>query len=277
MPTIDVNGATIAYTDTGPPPGRPDAATIVFGHGLLFGGWMFHQQVVALRERYRCVTIDWRGQGDTPATADGYDMDTLTLDAVALIRVLGVAPVHWVGLSMGGFVGIRIAARHAGLLRSLTLLDTSAEPEDPAKMRQYKLLALLYRVVGIRPVLGRVRPIMFGPTFRGDPAGRAVSAEWVRRLRRCDRAGVRKAILAVCERRPVADELSRITVPTLVAVGDDDVATPPATSQRLASLIADARLVPIADCGHSSSLEQPAAVTQLLSDFLATTGPDSGR
>lgn len=273
MPTIDVNGATIAYTDTGAPPGRPDAATAVFGHGLLFSGWMFHRQIAALRERYRCVTIDWRGQGDTPAAARGYDMDTLTQDAVALIGNLDVAPVHWVGLSMGGFVGMRIGARHPDLLRSLTLLDTSADPEDPAKISQYRLLALVYRLVGAKPLLGRVRPIMFGPTFLADPANRAVLDEWAARLRACDPAGVRKAILAVCDRRPIADELGMITVPTLVAVGDDDVATPPAKAERLAALIRGAELVRIADSGHSSTVEQPAAVTDLLGAFLATIEP----
>ncbi len=55
-------------------------------------------------------------------------MDTLTGDALALIRRLDVGPVHWVGLSMGGLVGLRLAARHGALLRSLTLLD--AEPNS---------------------------------------------------------------------------------------------------------------------------------------------------
>src|SRR5262245_8514505 len=91
-------GATVAYRDCGVPADRPDAPTIVFGHGLLFGGWMFRPQVQALSAQYRCVTIDWRGQGDTPASEAGYDMDSLTGDVVALIEHLGVAPVHYVGL-----------------------------------------------------------------------------------------------------------------------------------------------------------------------------------
>ena len=66
MTHVVVDGARISYTDTGAPASRPDAPTVVFGHGLLFGGWMFGPQVACLREHYRCVTIDWRGQGDTP-------------------------------------------------------------------------------------------------------------------------------------------------------------------------------------------------------------------
>src|ERR1700759_3685724 len=108
MPTLRINGTTVAYDDTGAPPDHPDAPTIVFGHGLLFSGWMFDAQISALRDRFRCVTIDWRGQGKTPpTTSGGYDMDTLTADAVGLIGGLGLGRVHYVGLSMGGFVGQR--------------------------------------------------------------------------------------------------------------------------------------------------------------------------
>ncbi len=125
---------------------------MVFGHGLLFSGDMFEPQIERLRSSFRCVTIDWRGQGKTPATPDGYDMDTLSLDAAAVIESLDVGPVHYVGLSMGGFVGMRLAARRPDLIRSLTLLDTSAGPEDPEKVKQYRLLASIYRWVGIKPL-----------------------------------------------------------------------------------------------------------------------------
>ncbi|KLL12371.1 MULTISPECIES: alpha/beta fold hydrolase [Protofrankia] len=270
MPTIDVHGVTISYSDTGVPAGLPDAPTIVFGHGLLFGGWMFRSQITALRERYRCVAVDWRGQGDTPAAADGYDMDTLTGDAVALIRELGVAPVHWVGLSMGGFVGQRIAARHGELLRSLTLLDTSAGAEEQSKVREYKQLALLLCLFGIRPILGKVSSHMFGPAFLADTASVATIDEWVGRLSRNKRAAIRKAVLGVVSRASVEREITGITVPTLVVVGADDRATPVEKSEHIAARIPGAQLQIVANCGHSSSLEQPATITSLLAKFLAT-------
>jgi pimeloyl-ACP methyl ester carboxylesterase len=270
MATITRNCATIAYTDTGTPPGRPDPSTIVFGHGLLFSGWMFHPQINALAERYRCITVDWRGQGGTPASADGYDMETLVGDAIAVIDALGVAPVHWVGLSMGGFIGQRIAARHGELLRSLTLLDTSAGPEDPSKVGQYKLLGLIFRLFGIGPAKKKVLPLMFGPTFLADPASKPVIDEWVKRLKRCDRAGVRKAVLGVANRASVEEEIANINVPTLVVVGADDQATPPDQAERIVERIPGARLELVAHCGHTSTLEQPAVITSLLEGFLAT-------
>ncbi|NYI03928.1 alpha/beta fold hydrolase [Allostreptomyces psammosilenae] len=270
MPTLKVDDAVIAYTDTGPPSGRPDAPTVVFGHGLLFSGWMFHPQIAALRRRYRCVALDWRGQGATPATASGYDMDTLTDDATALIRALGGAPVHYVGLSMGGFVGQRLAARHGGLLRSLTLLNTSADAEDPSRLGRYRLLASAYRVGGIMLVRRQVLPLMFGPAFLGSRGSRPVIDEWTRRLRRPGRAGVRRAVLGVTDRAPVRAELGNIHLPTLVVAGADDRALPPAEAERIAAGVAGARLETLPATGHSSTLERPDAVTDLLRDFLAT-------
>ncbi len=264
MPVLEVNAARVFVSDTGPPAGDPLAPTIVVGHGLLFSGEMFAAQVDRLHSRYRCVTIDWRGQGRSPAARSGYDMDTLTQDAVAVITGLGVGPVHYVGLSMGGFVGMRIGARHGDLLRSLTLLDTSAGPEDRDKVSRYRLLAAVYRVVGMGPVRSQVLPIMFGPTFLADPSGRPAIDAFLARLRQVDRAGMKKAIHAVADREAVVDLLPLVSTPTLVVVGAEDVATPVQKSEVIAAGIPGARLEIVPRAGHSSTIEQPEVLTDLI-------------
>jgi pimeloyl-ACP methyl ester carboxylesterase len=275
MPTLDVNGTPIAYEDSGPPADRPAAPTIVFGHGLLFSGWMFRPQIEALCSAYRCVTIDWRGQGATPPARTGdYAMDTLYGDAVALIEHLGVAPVHYVGLSMGGFVAQRIGARRGELVRSLTLLDTSPDREPVRSAAEDIAMATIYRYLGIGLLRAPVARIMFGPAFRGEPKNQDVLDEFVERLQRLDRAGLRHAIMAVATRKPVYGELDRITVPTQVITGADDVPTPPAKARRIADRIPGARLEIIPDCGHSATLEQPEIVTGLIGDFV--TAVDAG-
>ncbi len=269
MPTLTVNGVPISYSDTGP----RDAPVILFGHGFLFSGWVFHPQIAALQDRYRCVAIDWRGQGATPPTPSGYDMDTLTSDAIGLIENLDVAPVHWVGLSMGGFVGMRIAARRPELIRTLSLLDTSAGPEDPSKVGQYKLLGFVQQLVGSGPVMGQVKKAMFGPTFVRDPASKPLIDTWVTQIRSQSRTGIRKALRGVTDRRPIEDEIPAITAPTLIAVGADDISTPPDKAKRIAELIPGARLEIIPGSGHTSPLEQPAKVTALLEEVLAQHSP----
>jgi 3-oxoadipate enol-lactonase len=268
MPLVEVPGTQIHIEDSGAPSGRPDGPSIVFGHGLLFSGRMFDAQVARLRDRYRCVTIDWRGQGKSPAAASGYDMDTLTNDTIATIEQLGLGAVHYVGLSMGGFVGMRLAARRSDLVRSLTLLDTSAGPEDPDKVSSYRLLAKVYGLLGIGPVRSRVEPIMFGPTFLADPASKQHIDAWITEVRAANRSGMKKAIYGVTDRVPVAAELSQITAPTLVVVGADDVATPVAKSEAIVAAITGSRLEVVPASGHSSTIEQPEALADLIEHFV---------
>ena len=271
MPKLELNGTTIAYEDSGPPTSSPDAPTIVFGHGLLFSGWMFHPQVEDLSKDYRCVTLDWRGQGDTPPAGRGdYDMDTLFTDAAGLIEHLGVGPVHYVGLSMGGFVGQRLGARRGDLLRSLTLLDTSPDREPLRSAIEDIAMAGIYRAAGMGLLKGAVLKLMFGPTFRSDPATKPIVDGFLDRLGRCDRGGMRRAIVAVATRKPIYAELDRITAPTLVITGADDRPTPPAKGRRIAERVPGARLEIVADCGHSSTVEQPATITRLIREFVAS-------
>lgn len=268
MPLVEVNGAQVNIEDTGAPVGRPDAATVVFGHGLLFSGRMFDDQVDRLASRYRCVTIDWRGQGRSPAASGGYDMDTLADDAAAIITELALGKVHYVGLSMGGFVGMRLAARRPELIRSLSLLDTSAGPEDPEKVSKYRLLAKVYGLFGLGPVQSQVKPIMFGSTYLATEESTLQVEAWMNEVKAVKRSGMKQAIYGVTDRQPILAELGAITAPTLVVVGADDVATPVAKSEVIAGAITGARLEIVPQAGHSSTIEQPAALSDLLEAFI---------
>jgi len=264
MPTTHVNGAQLYYEEHGAGP-----ETIVFAHGLFWSGEMFAAQVAALQDRYRCVTFDFRGQGQSEMTRDGYDMETLAEDAAALIRQLGLAPCHFAGLSMGGFIGMRLALRQPELLRSLILLETSADPEPAENLPSYRKLLTVAQVIGLHPVAGRVMPTMFGQTFMRDPARAQQRAEWQARLAGNRRPGILNATRGVLDRVGVADQLDQIRTPTLIIVGDEDVATKPDRAQRMAERIPGARLVTIPHAGHTSTVEEPAAVTAAIEAFLA--------
>lgn len=264
MPHLAVNGANIYYEETG---AGPEA--IVFAHGLLWSGRMYDNQVAVLKERFRCITFDFRGQGQSQVTETGYDMDTLTADAAALIKTLGCAPCHFVGLSMGGFVGMRLAIRYPGLIKSLILLETSADPEPAENIGRYRLLAFTARWISLRFAAGQVMPIMFGQKFLKDPARAQLRQEMKTTLIRNHRVGITRALTGVIERASVYDDLNKIRVPTLIVVGDQDVATVPAKSERIHSQIAGSRLVVIPGAGHTSTVEEPEAINQVLLEFLA--------
>jgi 3-oxoadipate enol-lactonase len=273
MPQLLVNGARLHYEQHG-----SGAETVVLSHGLLWSGRMFDAQVRALGERYRCITFDHRGQGGSEVTRGGYDMDTLAWDAATLIERLDVAPCHFVGLSMGGFVGMRLAIRRPELVRSLTLMETSADPEPAENAPRYRMLGLVARWVSMRLVAAPVMEIMFGRKFLDDPAREAEQREWRERLVGNHPIGIHRALRGVIERRGVYDELHRIRTPTLVMVGDLDVATRPEKAKRIAERIPGARLVTIPGAGHTATVEEPEAVNRHLAAFLeALAKPAVGR
>lgn len=266
MATVDVNETTLYYEDTGP---GSTGQTIAFSHGLLWGTELFAPQVEALRGRYRCISWDHRGQGRSAADhRNTIDMELVWQDAVALLENLGTGAVHFCGLSMGGFVGMRMGARRPDLVRSLLLLETSSDPEPVENLARYRLLTRAVKLLGPRIVKSRVLPIMMGKSTLADSARRDEVARFSDLMSR--RKDIWRAVNGVIDRAGIHCELSRISAPTLVVVGDEDVATTPAKAERIVSAIRGATLARIPHAGHSSTVEQPAAVTGVIEAFLTT-------
>src|SRR6478609_4404658 len=132
MPTIDVNGVPYAYVDEGSGP------LVLFGHGLLANKEMFRAQIDALRDRYRCVSVDWPAHGQSGWRTGGFTFADLVSDTAALLGALGETPAVLVGLSQGAMVFMRLAYRHPELVRGLVLMDTTAGPEDPEALPAYE-------------------------------------------------------------------------------------------------------------------------------------------
>jgi len=266
MPLVALNGTRIYVEDTGP---GTTGETIVFSHGLLWSGEMFAPQIAQLRERYRCIAYDHRGQGRSDDhKGHSVPIELVYEDAVALLEWLGAGRVHFAGLSMGGFVAMRLAARRPDLLASLILLETSAEPEPRENIPRYRKLNLVARYLGLSLVADKVMPIMFGREFLESPEREAERRVWRTKLT-ANRRSIYRAVNGVIEREPIAQELARIACPTLVIVGEQDVATVPAKAERIQSAIRGASLVRIPGAGHSSSIEQPARVNAAIEGFLA--------
>lgn len=74
MPHIQVNGATIYYDDSAP--NDTQKPVLLFAHGLLWSSKMYAKQVAHFQADYRCIAFDFRGQGQSQITKDGYDMET---------------------------------------------------------------------------------------------------------------------------------------------------------------------------------------------------------
>lgn len=271
MPEIVLNGATVHYQIAG-----DRTESVLFAHGLLLNAGIFDGQIAALQRRYRCISFDFRGHGLSSVALPGYDVETLYADTVGIIERLAV-PCHFVGLSLGGIVGLRIAIRRPELLRSLALFSTTAEAESNFNKVLYRVLSLLAVLFGLRWVVGLIMPTMFGKTFLKDPARAEVRHAWRRHLVANGRLRAALAVGVLLNRSAILDEIHRITTPTLIVVGEEDPAIAKGEAVRIHSQIANSRLVKIPLAGHLVTVENPGATNQLLEAFFqdASSGSPS--
>ncbi len=265
MPTIKIRDTELFYRDTGADPAKE---TIVFAHGLLWDNEMFAPQIDFLKQQYRCIAFDFRGQGQSPATKGGYDMENLTEDTVELISQLVDGPVHFLGLSMGGFIRMRIAINKPGMLKSLMLLETTADPEPEENKPKYLKLCFIAKWISVSLIVEKTMAIMFSQSFLNDPDKTELREEWANRLKKLNRWTFSRAVRGVTDRKGVFGFIGQIITPTLIVVGDEDVATVPAKAHRMHQVINNSKLIVVEKAGHTSSIEQPEAINKAVFEFL---------
>jgi pimeloyl-ACP methyl ester carboxylesterase len=111
---------------------------------------------------------------------------------------------------------------------------------------------------------------MFGQKFLNDPERANLKHEWKERMVANDRIGITRAVSGVITRDGVTEQLDQIKVPTLIIVGEQDVALVPEKSKKMHAGIPNSKLVVIPGAGHTSTVEEPAAVTAAMEEFLTS-------
>lgn len=266
MPYIQINHANYYYEEHG-----KGSETIVFSHGLLLSGHMYRNQVAYFSKRYRVITYDHRGQGRTEGTETGYDMDTLTDDIALLIQSLSPdKAVIFAGLSMGGFVGMRLTARHPDLVKKLILMNTSCDSEPEENKPKYNQLNFFVKLFGMWSVVSKVMPIMFGKKFLEDDSRKAEQKYWANQMKVCQKKYITKSIEGVINRSGISDELHKIVCPTIIIAGEQDVATVPEKSRKIQSLIAGSKMIIMPGVGHMSVIEEPELTNKEIEKFIKT-------
>jgi pimeloyl-ACP methyl ester carboxylesterase len=256
MATAHVNGIEIDYRDTGR--GRP----VLLTHGHLSSRIAWDGQHAALAERYRVISWDLRGHGQTEAGDDPaqYSLEHTVGDVRALLGHLGIERGVIGGLSLGGYVSLAFALAHPEMVEALVICDSGPGYRNDAARAQWNERAFAraaeLEAKGLDILAGRSREVR-------EARGRHRSARAL--------AHATRGILA--QQGPtVIDGLPSIRVPTLVIVGDQD--TPfVGPCEYMAKKIPGARLEVIAGAGHSSNLDQPEAFNRVLGDFLDSLPP----
>ncbi|WP_367104210.1 alpha/beta fold hydrolase [uncultured Psychrobacter sp.] len=263
MPNINVNGTTLFYEDQGP----KDAPVLMLSHSLFFDHKMFAHQVEQLSKDIRIIRYDHRDQGQSARSAlTSVDMDTLTEDAAALIEALNIEPCFFAGNSMGGFVALRLAARHPDLLKGCIVLGSSGELEY--KLAEFSPLIDGVNVQGTEPFIDTLMYIMFGDDYLAD-ASHASEREYWRNYMLQLGPDIARSAHGVIHRAGVLDELKDLKVPLLVLAGEQDHAYEVPLSENIVQTVADSEMFVVPKAGHSVALEQPEIVNKYIADFIA--------
>jgi pimeloyl-ACP methyl ester carboxylesterase len=265
MPFIERHRQRIFFEDSGSGP------AILLGHSFLCSGEMWDQQVPALAESYRVVNIDYRGHGQSSTVPSEFSLYDLVDDTVAVLDHLEIDQAVWAGLSIGGMVALRAALKVPERVRALILVDTHAGAEWPWKKLKYRVMGLGACLVGLKPFLPAVVPLMFGSTTRRQ--NRAVVDAWTPHFLAVDLPSILKGLGALTRRDSVVERLGEIEVPSLVLVGEEDLSLPPPLSRQMHDRLPNSRLEIVPRAGHLLALEQPEIVTRAMLSFLAEYAP----
>lgn len=261
MSIARVRGIELAYEVAG------EGLPVVLLHGFPFNRTLWREQVEALRTRYRIVTLDLRGHGETTAThTHPATMEEMAEDVRALLDELGLARVVLGGLSMGGYVALTFYRLFPSHVRALLLADTRprADNEDVRIGREETAARALAE--GMTPIADAMLPNLLTPETH---AARPATVERVREMiLNTSPQGAASALRGIATRRDQMELLGEISCPTLIVVGSLDQITPLADAELMKRGITDSRLEVIEGAGHLSNLERPDEFNAALEKFL---------
>jgi 3-oxoadipate enol-lactonase len=256
MPYITVNGVRLHYEMDGEGP------TVLLLHpvGLDLACW--DSLVAALVSKCRVLRVDLRGHGKSDVPSPPYTLTGFVADIHFLLRQLQLAPVHVIGLSLGGMLAQVLALEHPGDVCSLVLADTTSTL--PAEARR----AMIERGEaaehgGMAKVVESTLERWFTPSFMNSD----IVARCRERLLADDIQGWAATWRAISE-VDTESRLKEIRVPTLVIIGEVDLSVPVARARAMANQIPGGTLHIIAGAPHMAPLEQPDLFNSPVLDFL---------
>ena len=248
MAYIERDGVRVYFEDHGTGPG------VLLSHGFSASSTMWREQIAALEDRYRVMTWDmWgHGQSDYPDDPDAYSEAHSVADMAAILDACGLQEAVIGGLSLGGCASLAFHLHHPGRTAGLMLFDTSPGFKKDAARDAWNETAH-----------GRAA------AFEAEGLAALGDAPALRIAAHRDASGLAHAARGMLAQfdDSMIQSLPTIAVPTLVLVGSEDVRFHAATDY-MAGKIPGAQKVVIDDAGHEANMDQPAAFNQAMRAFL---------
>ena len=264
MSTFHTDGFDLHYELVG----DSGAPCVVLSNSLGTGLAMWAPQMPALLARFRVLRYDTRGHGASGVPPGPYRVEQLGADVLALMDHCGIARAHFCGLSMGGMTGLWLGVHHPERLLRLALCNTAAKI-GTAEIWNARIAAV--ESGGMAAIVdGVLERWLTAPFRQRAPAAAALLHAM---LLATPPAGYIAACAAVRD-MDQRHQVAAIRLPTLVIAGSHDLATPPQDGRAIADAILDAHYAEL-DAAHLSNIEQAAAFSAALTDFL-TQGAKHG-
>lgn len=260
-----IHGAEIAYDDHGA--GHP----IIFLHAFPLHRGMWKSQIEALlsEQRYRLVSLDWRGFGESEINVHAATMELFADDVAALMDTLGMEKAILCGLSMGGYAAFAFLRKYPERVRGLILADTRPGADTSEGKANREKVIQMAETQGTDAIADwHIPKLLSEYTRQHQPE---VELRVRQMINTATVQGIAAASRGMATRSDASELLSTITCPTLVIVGEQDSLTPPAVAQEYSAQIPNAQYVVIPQAGHLSNLEQPESFQNAIGDFLRSS------
>jgi len=259
---LPLQGRNIAYDLVG-----PDTAPVVcMTHSLASDGGMWAEQMPSLLAAgFRVLRIDMRGHGGSGPVQGPYTMSQLAADVVAVLDVLSIPKVHYIGLSIGGMIGQALAIEHGGRVLSAMWCDTMPATPPGGDQIWAERMKVVQDAGSLLPLADvTVERWLTDAVKTRNPSRWKQIRDTVVGTSAAGYLGCSAAI----RNFSFVDQLPSLRLPVLTVCGSDDAGTPPEANRRIASLVPGGRYEEIAAARHFPNVEHPDIFNRIMMGWL---------
>lgn len=262
MPTLQANGQTLFYQDTG-----GTGAPLLFLHGFLFDHTMFEQQISVLAPTYRCISLDTRGFGQTVWDGQEFTLYDVVADCIALLDALNLDTVTLMGMSQGAYAAVRLAIQHPERVKAMVLMSTRKDILSEDFEANYAMLRDQWGKSDDQAFfVDSLMTMLIGPKEK-------VSSHWDKwraRWEAFDHHHMYHTINALLSKKILTDDDIRgISVPVFSIHGQDDRGTPVVLADQLYALFPEGKgKIRVQGAAHAVTMTHADEVYEPMRAFL---------
>lgn len=264
MAQFNHDGIKLYYEVKGNQEGKE---TVVFLNGVMASTNSWSYQVPVFEKMgYKIILHDFRGQMRSDKPEGPYSFKTHAEDTIALLNFLEVKSAHLIGTSYGGEVGMQIAIVSPNLVKSLSVVNSVSELDEKLRV-MVKGWRYLAQGDPYEYFMG-IAPTVYGKSYMENNKEFLIErAKGMHKLPKDFFMG-QVYLYDTFDQLNMTNEIDKISCPTLVVCGEEDILKERKFSKIIADHIKGSEYAIIPDCGHVTIWEKPNILNSLLLGFV---------